>query len=697
MRRTQRAESAHLTMKPTRLLVVSLCALGIGLVSLRVALATAGPLVTWVVPTDPAFKDKFKKLMEKQQKAEMEKLVKSETPAAVQWIVQASEILAERPDDPELGPFLTDLTTAWKAAHKTNFPDKFREYVTTLTGEYKKERPGLRNRFDVAVTQFEANSDKKDAFTYQQIADELEVVGSAFEQIGDQYFASEAWLVFSACYDDPPRATGGDPKRALNGLERAIAARAKVELNDAKKDAAEKRKTALVSKGSGKAGGPAADDPGAGPTDAGATIDVPLTFEVVPTVEAFQRPCFDVDENYILWRTIDLKSNGSSTVIDRMAECPAFCRVGSSDVRIDMDGDGKCEGAADQKLALTGTIQPVKFHLGTGATARPFACLTMTAGQQELYQEMQLNMAATDKSLDIYILSAASLVGTLDGQPIRIIDETMDGVYGTVPESYGFVGLAKGYFQPYVDAIVVGASKRARPWSEIVEVNAKWWKLEMGVTGKSIKASPIKTDTGTLKLEFKGPTPPTYLIVKGANSFKDSYFDLVEGGAKGIQVPVGRYTLAFGEIRKGKKRQVQKCVIIPAKSAPTYDVQKGETTVIAIGAPFGFDFTSRNDDGTLTITGESVVVTGSSGERYERMWQCVPHPEAAWRKKGTKKAEKAVKMAMVQSTDTIEKLGYGSTWFPLDLALDVKAQGEVEVQLVDKKHGLFGKIESDWK
>ena len=42
--------------------------------------------------------------------------------------------------------------------------------------------------------------------------------------------------------------------------------------------------------------------------------------------------------------------------------------------------------------------------------------------------------------------------------------------------------------------------------------------------------------------------------------------------------------------------------------------------------------------------------------------------------------------------------GWASVWFPLDLELEKKREGEdVEVQLVEKKNKLFGKIESDWK
>jgi len=54
-------------------------------------------------------------------------------------------------------------------------------------------------------------------------------------------------------------------------------------------------------------------------------------------------------------------------------------------------------------------------------------------------------------------------------------------------------------------------------------------------------------------------------------------------------------------------------------------------------------------------------------------------------------------MAHVTDVETMNKLGTETTWFPLDLELDVKGQGDVELQLVDKKHDLFGKIESDWK
>ena len=163
-------------------------------------------------------------------------------------------------------------------------------------------------------------------------------------------------------------------------------------------------------------------------------------------------------------------------------------------------------------------------------------------------------------------------------------------------------------------------------------------------------------------------------------------------------MPVGNYQLAYGEIRKGKKKQTQKLVIVPQRAPPTYSVKEGATTVVKLGGPFGFDFRYSLEGETLKVEGKSVVVVGAEGERYERAWNCVARPEVSWRKAGTKKASKAEKMPIALSNEVVNQLGWAAPWFPLDLELQApQAGGAVEVQLVDKKHEVFGKVESAWK
>ena len=130
---------------------------------------------------------------------------------------------------------------------------------------------------------------------------------------------------------------------------------------------------------------------------------------------------------------------------------------------------------------------------------------------------------------------------------------------------------------------------------------------------------------------------------------------------------------------------------------PAIEVAKGKTATMTLGAPFGFDFHATNVGDKIKVEGGTVVIVGSQGERYERAWNCVSRPEVFWRKKGTKTATSAGKMGAFQDTAILAK-GYDVAWFPLDLDAPLKNEkGAIEVQLVEKKHDIFGKIESDWK
>ena len=48
------------------------------------------------------------------------------------------------------------------------------------------------------------------------------------------------------------------------------------------------------------------------------------------------------------------------------------------------------------------------------------------------------------------------------------------------------------------------------------------------------------------------------------------------------------------------------------------------------------------------------------------------------------------------SRATVEKHGWQGMWKPITDTVPLK-EAEVEVQLVEKKNKLFGKVESDWK
>ena len=214
---------------------------------------------------------------------------------------------------------------------------------------------------------------------------------------------------------------------------------------------------------------------------------------------------------------------------------------------------------------------------------------------------------------------------------MRVIDENCDGFYGSQPLTWQYFGLTEGYFHPEFDSLVIGDSERALPWSEYVqvpEVKGTWYKLEAQDSGTAFAATPVKLDTGRLQLAYEGP-PVTWLVVRGEGQFANAYFDVLAGGKDGVEVPVGTYWLYAGEVRKGKKQQAAKALILPPSTPLSWKVAAGATTKVELGGPFGFDFkASRTQDG-VTVLGKSVVVIGARGERYERPWNCVARPEVS--------------------------------------------------------------------
>ncbi len=693
---------------------VQLCALAalasvalapLSLAASLLAQLNAGALLAVREQPDIAFKEKIKKAVASGKKSDLESLVRGDSTQAAAWIVRFDEVLIDR-DDPTERALRDGLVEGWTAAVATDFPKLFEVYLTRLDDVQRRTRADLRKRLVQAWNDLDGNRELKDGLIFVQSADELDLLAGAFDSEGDLYSASEAYIALAICFDEPMRGTGAEPHKAWKNWTRAVDFRKRIECQDEQLAAAEKRVEELVKKGYDKAPDPDAGGGGGMPAEpekpgeSGNPITISLTFDTLTAPDAFPRPCFQADELYALWTPMQLGPKGSSVAFARLNdESPFLHRVGASDLRFDMDFDGKTDGPTDQKIALTGTFAPFHLQVGKGDAARPWAFFAVSGIDKDNFQGIEVNLQATDDVLPIYTLSAASVTGNVSGTPIRIIDDTMDAVYGSEVLTFGYGGLSNGQFQPEMDSIVIGSAKRARPWSQYQELGGAWWKFDSGSKGKTVNVTPVKVQTGTLKLESKG-VAPVYLVVRGTGDLKDSYFDLVEGGSKGISVPVGRYTIFYGDVRKGKKRQTLKALVLPGKASSNYDVTAGKTTVVSIGAPYTFDFEVKHDDDKVKVIGGSVVVTGVGGERYERTWNCVPRPEAAWRKKGTKKASGEEKMSVIQDQTELYKRGqqgWLDVWFPLDLEMETKGADNVEVQLTDDKHKLFGKVQSVWK
>jgi len=655
-------------------------------------------------PPDRAtqFKTKFRQALEINAKEEIAKLVRSYAEEATQHVVELCNTLANGGSD-QVEKELAALREAWKTSFKSGFVEHMYNYFSLLDPRAAKEVEKVDRLYQAAYKKYAENLTKKDGGVFDLLAKEFAGVGKAFDELGYMLFAGRAYNLAGLCVDTGTRGPAAEHDFAADYFGSALKALEAWEITDGWYQSIKARYEELTRLGKGTAGGSvpgALPVPGPEPVKAGEATISSFSFEAVPQLDKFVRPNYSLDEVHVLWPLVYMREKGTSSNFQALGKKVKILRTGSAALMLDVDGDDK----GDKEISASGNKALVQFQIGEADDKREWACITEVGGDKETYQGLQVNVQPNDRQFILYVMNAASMVGMVNNVPVRIFDDNMDGIYGSAPQTWQYIGLAGGSVQPDLDAMLVGAEKHARPYSEFAEIGGAWFQLEAVKGGAQIKATPSNVEVGKLKLDYKGELPE-YVVLQGEGALANTYIDLLQNGAGAeVNLPVGKYKLSYGIVRKGKKQQIMKALILPGPRTPTWDVVAGKSTIVQLGAPFGFDFEAEHKGETLSVKGASVVVVGAKGERYERLWNCAPRPELLWRKSGSKRASKPERFGIVENLNDVDDQGkavheYADTFHPISLSVEAKVkEGEtVEVQLVEKKNKLFGVIESAWR
>ncbi|HEX6885748.1 MAG TPA: hypothetical protein VF530_20410 [Planctomycetota bacterium] len=646
---------------------------------------------------DSPFMEEFKKLMAVHADDEMAKLVKKNEEAALAAVRDCAIGIRDGSND-ALENEIDALGKAWRKAYDSQFVSiQYDFFAIRLTGPYKRNHADLVKRYSLKRNEYIAVREKKETASLPALGLEFEGFGKAFGELGDDYLSSECFRAYAECFDETLAGATADLKRACEGWGQCLAAREKVDLKDTVYAYAKARFDKLEFDGYG--------DPSKGPAAraaAKAEADVaykpkPIgaTFQLVADLESIQRPLYTADTNFQIWPSIALGAVDSTAKIPTLEDSPAVLRTGANEASIDVDGDG----TGDVKLPLTGKIAPVELTLGSGDAQRKWAFLAVIGQERDTYQGFAYNLGPNDTLMNVYIAPAASLVATVDAVRVQVLDDNMDGRYGSPPRDWGFPGLLEGTYQRDLDSVVIGEGKQAQPFSRFLKVGATWYQFEPDESGADLIVSKVDVETGTLQLDLKG-LPVTWLVVRGTGQNDGLFYEVVNGGTKKVEVPVGGYELFAGQVSSGKKAQMMKCLIVPGKAARAWTVKPGETTKVELGAPFTLDFKVQQDAESVSVVGPSIVVVGRGGETYQRLWNCVLTPEVHARKAGAKKGNKEGKLVPVGSQEELETHQYDmqKAWFPFGEPIQKAIPGETyELQLTEKKHKLFGALESEWR
>jgi len=637
------------------------------------------------------FKSSFELARKVGDKSRMRQLVKGDMDGAVAFILEVAEGIVNNPNE-LVFERMEALRETWKAEVRTDFCDKMETFFSSLPGPLKRDRRRLRVSYDKLAEEWQANvAGSRDRGEFNRIGGEFTVLADAFGKIRDRYFESNSWQYVALSYDSAYEKNGPDYKAAAKAYSRCIETRDEIGLKDTVFKSFAVRLKALEKLGYGKP-----PEEGSPEALAAAEFAKPVvlssTFEMLPEIESLQRPNYRLDAHYVIWPMLALKGVDSTSKFARMEGGPTAIRTKAAEVMLDTDGDG----VGDVEIPLRGKPQAVELQLGDGEAKRGWGFLAVVGHEKLQYQGLEMNAAIQDKFAGIYLAPAGSARYDLGGTPVRIIDENLNGVYGDVPLSWGSMGISTDHFEPEVDSMVIGESKRAVPYSEYVKVGEGWYQLEPLNGGAQLQATRVQFPTGELTLNWGKGTKPDFLVVKGRDRFANCYFDLTS--AKKVEVPVGRYSISYGRLSKGKRLQSMKALILGDGNSKAFDVSAGETVKVEAGAPFDLEFKIEDGGDKFTVPGSSVVVAGRAGERYERLWNCVLNPAVSWRKAGSKRGTKGDSMGVHMDREAMSKFGYSATWFPKDLELELrKGTEDYEVQLLVKKNKLFGKITSSWR
>ncbi|MEO6708033.1 MAG: hypothetical protein ABI054_02920, partial [Planctomycetota bacterium] len=625
---------------------------------------------------DAEFKQKFRQALEINAKDEIVKLVRSYNDQAMGHVIALCFLLSTGSNE-TIERELKALKEAWKTCYKSSFVDRMYEYFSLLEPRVAKDLEKLQREYDAAFKKYEANLSAKDAGVCDLLAGEFERIAKLYEEAGYQLFAARSYNLAGINVDTGMRGAQADLNRAADYYGASYKACETWELNDSWAIGVKARFEGLTREGKGSAAG---TTPGnapapltAEPIKVSAAVTSAMHFEAVPSFDTYVRPSYFLDDVAILWPVVFMREKGSTGGFAALdSKKVKMMRTGSAALTLDVDGDGK----GDQPVPASGNHALVQCSIGEGADKREWAFVTEVGTDKEVYQGVQVNFGPNDQQFQLYVMSAASMVGTLNNVPVRVFDDNMDGIYGSPPKQWQYAGLPEGSVQSDIDSILVGTEKHARPWTQFGEIGGAWFEFEPQQGGLEIKATPATIETGKLKLEYKGEMPE-YVILQGEGPFEKTCIDLLQNGGAEVSVPAGKYHLFFGLLRKGKKQQVTKALILPGKRTPSWVVKAGATTVVPLGGPFSFDFETEVKEGKLTVKGPSVTVIGAASERYERLWNCVPRPEFAWRKAGSKKASKPERMGIVEDLNAEDDTGkrlheYTDTYHPLNTSVEVK-------------------------
>jgi len=390
------------------------------------------------------------------------------------------------------------------------------------------------------------------------------------------------------------------------------------------------------------------DPDGFPPTENPATVDEYLLWNrfLLPADHpaSFHDGCETDPEAYTAY-VADVFGRWSSR--DSLLLAYAFLRH-DADVGLDLDGDGSLE--KDEVLAISTKPGLFQFHGLASRDRAPFryAVQMVELGDEFWFGKMKTRFVTGDERAFAF-RRACHREGEFQGQMLLLVDDNSNGCYSDVGADSLFVQGGK--------PSLLGSTMRIG--DRLYEVRVP------DPRGERIELRPWNGTVGRVRARWSGRVPPACLFIRGVDRANLNAVLPVEVESS-VVVPVGRYRLFFGAIRRGEGRRMQSVEIREGRSEP-FEVKPREETSLVLGAPFDVEFeVESTPEGTL-IPGCGIRIFGAGGELYTRFYDEPPTGEVTIRRPDGTVVEKA-RLRRVEAEDRLRDPG--CAWHPKDLTID---------------------------
>ena len=332
------------------------------------------------------------------------------------------------------------------------------------------------------------------------------------------------------------------------------------------------------------------------------------------------------------WNSVVIEGQGNTAAMSKFKKREIYLvRTGASKVEVALDFEGK----NTQRVNIASQVKPSLFYLG-GGREDPYCMTFFISGDAEPFASTKMSMRPDPDQMVVYYRSLSSWEAKIAGEVITFYDDNVDGLIFTedpmepkLSTRLDGLGMKDDRQVVSYDSMKIGSRGPVVPFSNAVKIEDKWYMIELDDEGTGVVAKPLHADffpTGTVKMKWSGSAAakPQVLIIRGRDHMKTVAFNAAI--AKGVEVPVGQYDIAYGRAVKGKGERTQMVSIFKGNSG-TISVEAGQEAELAIGGPFKFDYVRGGTGDEVVLDSLDFRIVGIGGELYGKIQGPVPEVE----------------------------------------------------------------------